>query len=108
MVEAIYKRASVRAFTDEAVTDDQVRAALRAAMAAPSGGNQQPWEFFVVRDAEHRSRLSQVTKYAKPADAAPCVVLPACAPKACASLTWLCRTWAPRLRICCLLWPTWI
>lgn len=75
MVEAIFKRASVRAFTDEAVTDDQVRAALRAAMAAPSGGNQQPWEFFVVRDAERRSRLSQVTKYAKPAAAAPCAIV---------------------------------
>ena len=45
MADAIFKRASVRRFTDDPMTDDEVRAVLRAGMAAPSGGNQQPWEF---------------------------------------------------------------
>lgn len=78
MTEAIYKRASVRRFTDDPVTDDEVRALLRAAMAAPSAGNQQPWEFYVVRDEAMRVRLSETTPYAKPAAAAPCVIV-ACA-----------------------------
>ena len=52
MVDAIFKRASVRRFTEDFVTDDEVRALLRAAMAAPSAGNQQPWEFYVVENRE--------------------------------------------------------
>lgn len=76
MVEAIFKRASVRKFTDEAVSDDEVRALLRAGMAAPSGGNQQPWEFYVVRDREALARLSEASPYAKPAAGAACVIVP--------------------------------
>lgn len=76
MVDAIFKRASVRSFTDEPVTDDEVRALLRAAMAAPSGGNQQPWEFYVVRDRETLDRLAGVTPYAKPAASATCAIVP--------------------------------
>ena len=76
MVEAILKRASVRSFTDEPVTDDEVRAMLRAAMAAPSAGNQQPWEFYVVRDRETLDRLAGVTQYAKPAARATCAIVP--------------------------------
>ena len=32
------------------VEDEKIEQLLRAAMAAPSAGNQQPWEFYVVRD----------------------------------------------------------
>ncbi len=39
---------------------------LRAAMAAPSAGNQQCWRFVVVRDAETRARLAVATPYGKP------------------------------------------
>lgn len=76
MIEAIAKRASVRKFTDEPVTEDEVRTMLRAGMAAPSGGNQQPWEFYVVRDRATLERLAEVTPYAKPAASAPCVIVP--------------------------------
>lgn len=76
MIEAIAKRASVRKFTEEPVTDDEVRAMLRAAMAAPSGGNQQPWEFYVVRDQETLDRLAEVTPYSKPAASASCAIVP--------------------------------
>ena len=45
MIDQIAKRASVRRFKDEPVSAEAVTELLRAAMAAPSGGNQQPWEF---------------------------------------------------------------
>lgn len=80
MVDAIYKRASVRKFTEDPVTDEQVQALLRAAMAAPSAGNQQPWEFYVVRDAETLAKLSEATPYTKAAAKAPCAIVP-CARK---------------------------
>ena len=47
---AIARRRSVRRFTSAEVTPEQVDTLLRAAMAAPSAGNQQPWRFIVVRD----------------------------------------------------------
>jgi nitroreductase len=65
-LEAIATRRSVRKFTDEPVTDAEIDVLLRAAMAAPSAGNQQCWRFIVVRDAETRARLSDSTPYGKP------------------------------------------
>ncbi|MDO4182675.1 MAG: nitroreductase family protein [Coriobacteriia bacterium] len=74
-MDAIYARTSVRQFTDQDLTEAEIEKLLRAAMAAPSAGNQQPWEFYVVRDADARQQLSQASPYAKPAGAAPVVVV---------------------------------
>ena len=79
--DAIFGRASVRQFTDEALSDEQVERLLRAAMAAPSAGNQQPWSFYVVRDAVLRGQLAAASPYAKAAAEAPVVVV------ACSSAT---------------------
>lgn len=65
-LEAIHSRRSVRQFTEQSVTDEQLELLLRAGMAAPSAGNQQPWRFVVVRDAETRARLAEATPYGAP------------------------------------------
>jgi nitroreductase len=49
---------------------------MRAAMAAPSACNQQPWEFYVVRDAEVIRALSECSPYAGCAAGAPLVIVP--------------------------------
>ena len=49
-LDVIMSRKSVRSYTNQAVSDQQVETILRAAMAAPSGMNVQPWRFVVVRD----------------------------------------------------------
>ncbi|MBP7603166.1 MAG: nitroreductase family protein [Spirochaetes bacterium] len=56
--EALTRRRSVRKFTGEPVTDDEVRAVLEAARIAPSWANVQPWEFIVLRD---RSMIEKIT-----------------------------------------------
>lgn len=61
--DAIMSRRSIRRYTTEAVSDADVETVLRAAMAAPSAFNQQPWRFVVVRDAETRMRLSETSQY---------------------------------------------
>jgi nitroreductase len=48
--EALTKRRSVRKFTDDAVSDEEIRTILEAARIAPSWANVQPWEFIVLRD----------------------------------------------------------
>ena len=61
--DAIFKRRSIRMYKQERVSDEVVRNILRAAMAAPSAHNIQPWEFIVVRDKEMLHQLAPVCKY---------------------------------------------
>ena len=61
--EVMRTRRSVRDYTDEPVSDEGVDALLRAAMAAPSAGNQQPWRFVVVRDREVLRAVAAAEEY---------------------------------------------
>lgn len=49
-VENMMNRKSVRSFTDQKLTQEQIETLLRCAMAAPSGSNIQPWSFVVLQD----------------------------------------------------------
>jgi len=60
----IYARRSIRAYTEEPVTGEQVELLLKAAMAAPSGSNLQPWHFVVVRKRDLLDRLAKTHQYA--------------------------------------------
>lgn len=57
--ECILKRRSIRKFTDEKVTDAQIEDLLKAAMAAPSARNSQPWEFYVVKNKELQAKVKE-------------------------------------------------
>jgi nitroreductase len=74
-IEAIMTRRSIRAYTREAVTDAQVQTLLRAAMAAPSAGNQQPWHFLVIRDPGLLALVPTVNAHAAMAAEAPVAIL---------------------------------
>ena len=45
-MNAIFERVSVRQYTDKEIEDEKIELLLKAAMAAPSAHNQQPWEFY--------------------------------------------------------------
>jgi len=72
----IFKRVSIRKYEDRPVEQEKVEKILRAAMAAPSAGNQQPWEFYVVTDKEKIKSLSECSPYAGCAAGAPVVLVP--------------------------------
>jgi len=55
----LQRRCSVRAFTDEPVPREIIEDCLRAAGSAPSGANQQPWQFVAVSDAELKRRIRE-------------------------------------------------
>lgn len=76
-MKELFERVSIRKFTDEPVEDEKILAILRAAMAAPSAGNQQPWEFFVVRDRAILEKLSEVSPYAGCTKKAPVAIVSA-------------------------------
>lgn len=56
--DVISQRRSVRAFTAEPVSDEAVRHILEAANLAPSAGNRQAYEIYVVRDQSVRQALA--------------------------------------------------
>ncbi len=58
---ALRTSGAVRAFTDQPVERDIVRAVLDTARFAPSGGNKQSWRVIVVEDALTAARLHELT-----------------------------------------------
>lgn len=50
MTDLFKKRRSIRGFTDQRISDENITQLLEAAVEAPSGGNSQPWHFHVIRD----------------------------------------------------------
>ena len=64
-MNAIFTRTSVRSYEERSVENEKIEKILKAAMAAPSAMNQQPWEFYVVTNKEALQKLSEVSPYAK-------------------------------------------
>ncbi|MDE6717776.1 MAG: nitroreductase family protein [Muribaculaceae bacterium] len=51
-IENIMTRSSIRSYTTQTVSEETVDTLLRAAMAAPTAGNKQPWRFVVIDKRE--------------------------------------------------------
>lgn len=64
-MEVIFNRRSVRKYKDQPVETEKIQKLLRAAMQAPSAGNQQPWEFIVVQEKYNLKKLSEMSPYSK-------------------------------------------
>ena len=58
MLDAIFSRKSVRSFTGQPVSPELVETLLKAAMAAPSARNLQPWRFVVVTEPAVKEKLA--------------------------------------------------
>lgn len=69
-LDNIYSRRSVRAFTGEAVSREDLIKILKAGMAAPSAVNMQPWAFVVVTERKTLDELCGKLPYAKMLDKA--------------------------------------
>ena len=86
VLENIFARKSVRKFTSEPVSDKQVETLLKAAMAAPSAMNSQPWRFVVVNDKEKLASMAELLPYAR-LDTAPVAIV------VCADLSGYSKFW---------------
>ena len=60
----IFHRTSIRRYTEQEVEKEKIELLMKAAMAAPSAMNQQPWEFVVVTNREVLKKLSETSPYA--------------------------------------------
>lgn len=62
VIEAIKARRSIRQFTKESITEEVVNQILESGLCAPSGKNNQPWKFAVVRDMALKDSLAGLTQ----------------------------------------------
>ena len=64
-IETILSRRSIRQFKEEAVEDKDIKTILETARWAPSGLNNQPWKFIVIKNKETMKELADCTHYSK-------------------------------------------
>ena len=60
VLQAIKERRSIRQYSEEVISEDQMRQILEAGRWAPSRGNSQPWKFIVLNDEQIRRELAEV------------------------------------------------
>lgn len=65
VLEIIHQRKSVRNFTKQKVSNDDLLTIVKAGMAAPTAKNAQPWKFIVITDNAIMDTLSTRLPYAK-------------------------------------------
>ncbi len=75
-IQTIYTRVSVREFTGEKISAEQIDTLLRAAMSAPSAINRQPWAFIVVTDEALIARLGEALPYSRCSNHPACAIIP--------------------------------
>jgi len=59
-IKIIQDRRSIRNFTDEPVSDQDLDVLMEAARQAPSGENAQPWRFIIVKDEGMRKKMGAI------------------------------------------------
>ena len=76
VLEAIQTRVSVRQFTGEKLSDEQIEKLLRAAMAAPSAMNKQPWQFVVITNEELLAKIGEQMPNSRCQNKPGCAIVP--------------------------------
>lgn len=74
VLEAIFKRRSIREYTAEPVDLENLFTLIQAGFWAPSGLNNQPWRFVIIQDDKTRADLADLTHYRHIVLAAPALI----------------------------------
>ncbi|MGD9581685.1 MAG: nitroreductase family protein [Vampirovibrionia bacterium] len=75
MIDQIISRRSIRKYTDEPVSKEDLNEILKAAMYAPSANNQQAWQFVILDDHSIMDQIIDVHKGAEPIRKAPAAIV---------------------------------
>jgi nitroreductase len=65
VIEAIQNRRSVREFREKDIPTDKIEKILEAGRWAPSGLNNQPWKFMIIKNLKLKENLASYTHYGK-------------------------------------------
>ncbi len=72
--ETIVSRRSIREFTPRPVSTAQLHRIVTAGIWAPSGLNNQPWRFVLIRDKDTAGQLARQTRYSRIVESAPALI----------------------------------
>jgi nitroreductase len=75
VLEAINTRRSIRKFTGEVISDEEIKTILKAGFQAPSAHNRQPREFIVLKDKEILEAIPKFHQYTKMLPKAGCGIV---------------------------------
>jgi nitroreductase len=75
LFEAIRKRRSIRAFTDEAIPREHLETIVDAGRLAASGHNHQPWQFIVITDKAMMAKFTGAADWIEQSSAVIAVVM---------------------------------
>jgi len=64
-LEAILSRRSIRKYNKKTVPKELIKNLLKAAMSAPSAGNEQPWHFIIINDPAILSKITSFHNHAQ-------------------------------------------
>jgi nitroreductase len=62
ILSAIKNRRSIRKYTNDDIPDKAIETMLEAGRWAPSGLNNQPWKFIIIKARDVKQRLSALTE----------------------------------------------
>ena len=74
IIDTIKSRRSVRDFTDDPVSKDNINIILDAGRWAPSGLNNQPWRYIVVQERDTIEQVATCTHYGNVVLGAPLLI----------------------------------
>lgn len=63
MLDTIKTRRSIRQFKEQPVPDNVIYEILEAGRWSPSGKNNQPWRFVIIKNKDIKEKLASLTKY---------------------------------------------
>lgn len=64
-MDAIFARRSIRSYQQKPVAKESIVELLKAAFAAPTAANAQPWEYVVTDDEQQLSKLREALIFAR-------------------------------------------
>lgn len=75
IIEGILTRRSIRRFTGEVISEENIEVLLRAGFAAPSAHNYRPWHFIVIKDKLTLEKITTFHPYSKMLPQAGCGIV---------------------------------
>lgn len=75
VLDAIFTRRSIRSFTGEIISDQDLATILKAGFQAPSAHNRQPREYIVIKDEEILNKIPTFHPYTKMLPKAKCGIV---------------------------------
>lgn len=75
VLSVISTRRSIRKYTEQTITDEQINTILNAGFCSPSAKNKRPWNFIVIKNKERLIELSRTNINGKMIQYANCCII---------------------------------